>query len=415
MKERLFLFTKQFPYGNMEQYIAHEIPYLAGCFDEIILVPTDLFDFHSQQRRNLPQNVSVLEINKYIELHRTSRLNTLWATIKFVVFELFHSQSFLSTLKRIKKHFGYFLHIYAMSNVFTKLINEKYAHSKNYYYSYWLYHAIVMLAILKEKGIVEKIIARGHALDLYNEDWDTLPKIPPHVFQQLKFYSADKIFVISKHGLNYCKKKYPNLSQKFELAYLGVPDNGLNPAPSPSDTFTIVSVSHLSSNKRMRYMTKILQQLSFPVQWFHFGDGEEKKIILSELPHLNKNIKIHLVGHESNEEIMQFFKSQPINLFINLSYIEGLPVSLMEAASFGIPLIATDVYGSPEIVIPNNTGFLVPRNFTIEELSKIISELHHNYELQIKLRKGAREHYLKYFNAPTNYSQFAENIKKVYN
>ena len=57
-------------------------------------------------------------------------------------------------------------------------------------------------------------------------------------------------------------------------------------------------------------------------------------------------------------------------MFINLSSSEGIPVSIMEAQSFGIPVIATNVGGSGEIVV-SETGVLVDENRT--EASVLLS------------------------------------------
>ena len=47
------------------------------------------------------------------------------------------------------------------------------------------------------------------------------------------------------------------------------------------------------------------------------------------------------------------------DLFVNMSLSEGIPVSIMEAISFGIPIIATNVGGNAEIV-NDETGVLIP-------------------------------------------------------
>ena len=79
------------------------------------------------------------------------------------------------------------------------------------------------------------------------------------------------------------------------------------------------------------------------------------------------------------------------------SYREGLPKSLLEAASCGIPLVAFDVPGCREIVIEGVNGFLVPE-VNAELLSKSLEEL---IEDRIKRRvmgKAGRKLVLKEFS-----------------
>ena len=66
-----------------------------------------------------------------------------------------------------------------------------------------------------------------------------------------------------------------------------------------------------------------------------------------------------LAGPIQNEALMRYYQQHPADLFINTSSSEGLPVSIMEACSFGIPAIATPCWRTSEIVQDGKTGFLM--------------------------------------------------------
>ena len=77
------------------------------------------------------------------------------------------------------------------------------------------------------------------------------------------------------------------------------------------------------------------------------------------------------MGYVSNTSLMEFYRKNHVDLFINVSETEGIPVSIMEAMSFGIPCIATNVGGVNEIV--NNTnGFLVKKYFNTDQVAEFI-------------------------------------------
>lgn len=59
-----------------------------------------------------------------------------------------------------------------------------------------------------------------------------------------------------------------------------------------------------------------------------------------------------------------------------MSRIEDLPVSIMEAFSYGIPAIGTDVGGTSEIITDAN-GFLIDRDFTPHDLAQLIPQYMH--------------------------------------
>ena len=76
-----------------------------------------------------------------------------------------------------------------------------------------------------------------------------------------------------------------------------------------------------------------------------------------------------------------------IDLFLNTSKYEGIPISIMEAIAYQIPCIATHVGGVPEI-INNDNGYLLPINFKPIFLTKIISEY---FNLSLDKRSRKRE------------------------
>jgi glycosyltransferase involved in cell wall biosynthesis len=51
---------------------------------------------------------------------------------------------------------------------------------------------------------------------------------------------------------------------------------------------------------------------------------------------------------------------RPGQVFVLPSFYEGMPVAILEAMAAGLPIVATPVGGIPDVVRPNQTGFLVP-------------------------------------------------------
>src|SRR5690606_29948218 len=103
----------------------------------------------------------------------------------------------------------------------------------------------------------------------------------------------------------------------------------------------------------------------------------------------------------NNDVIMQYYKDNFLDLFINVSESEGIPVSIMEAFSFGIPCFATDVGGTKELVNKTN-GLLVDINFDINELTEFIRNIRKE-SLSNNLRANARKTWEQKCNANVNY------------
>jgi glycosyltransferase involved in cell wall biosynthesis len=71
---------------------------------------------------------------------------------------------------------------------------------------------------------------------------------------------------------------------------------------------------------------------------------------------------------------MAFYKDNPVDVFLNVSESEGCPVSAQEAASCGVPIVATDVGGNSEVATEAN-GFLLPPNPTPDEIAETLLSL----------------------------------------
>nr|WP_128128927.1 glycosyltransferase [Fusobacterium varium] len=121
---------------------------------------------------------------------------------------------------------------------------------------------------------------------------------------------------------------------------------------------------------------------------------------------MNFNFK----GRLENKEILKFYFKNNIKFFIHLSSTEGLPVSMMEVQSFGIPIIATNVGGVNEIV-NEKTGILLSANPTILEIidgiEKILNMSKNEYD---EYRINSYINWHENFNAKKNYKDFVMEL-----
>jgi glycosyltransferase involved in cell wall biosynthesis len=115
------------------------------------------------------------------------------------------------------------------------------------------------------------------------------------------------------------------------------------------------------------------------------GEGAKARDIIEKL-NLVRSIKIlDWVDEKQRDELLE-----KADVFVLPSYNEGLPMALLEAMSWGLPVITTPVGGIPELVISHENGVLVtPGN--IQELATAIQSLIIDRELQQKLGENARK------------------------
>ena len=85
------------------------------------------------------------------------------------------------------------------------------------------------------------------------------------------------------------------------------------------------------------------------------------------------------------------------DIFALPSYLEGLPISLLEAMALGIPSIASDVNGIPEAIKHLETGYLIKAGSAVG-LASAVRQLKDDETLRAKISKNGREFVLKNFN-----------------
>lgn len=106
--------------------------------------------------------------------------------------------------------------------------------------------------------------------------------------------------------------------------------------------------------------TAELVQDKFPAARFIIaGDGPEKINLQDQAARLNRRVGgevIRLVGAVADP--LPYYAAA--DLFVLPSWSEGLPLSILEAQASGLPVVATAVGGIPEVIIPDQTGLLVP-------------------------------------------------------
>jgi glycosyltransferase involved in cell wall biosynthesis len=283
-------------------------------------------------------------------------------------------------------------------------------------YHYWFHNGLVITWLMETwaNGIRLPQVARAHSGDLYHRDWNSIQRTQGiHVpFEQVKWKQADRVMTISEHGYRFVHEVFPQHINKIAVARLGVMDHGCAVRTMNRDVFVIVSCSLLSPNKRLNRLPEILEHVQMPVRWVHFGEGSQadreaiRRDIAARCPHVTVDFR----GLVRNPEIIAFYQSNPVDLIVNLSFAEGIPVALMEAASFGVPMLATATVGSPEIC-NNENGILIPVEFDPAEVGGSIQVLMDNPSRWEEKSRKARATFETHYNAATNYSAFTRMLQ----
>jgi glycosyltransferase involved in cell wall biosynthesis len=206
----------------------------------------------------------------------------------------------------------------------------------------------------------------------------------------LKFFikHANLIFANSSFTAKKIKEIY---SREIEISPYGNTFN--NPIASHTKSFNpfrVLFVGRHIERKGIEYLVKAAAML----------DKEKFQIrIVGGSTSISENVLF--LGKLSREDLAKEY--QNASCFVLPAIIdskgdtEGLGVVLIEAAEYGLPLIASDVGGIPDVIVHKKTGLLVPEK-NPEALAAAIKELSENEPLQKSLVEGANEHIKKNFS-----------------
>ena len=110
--------------------------------------------------------------------------------------------------------------------------------------------------------------------------------------------------------------------------------------------------------------------------------------------------------------VVEYYKTTPVSLFINVSDMEGVPVSIMEAISCAIPAAARAVGGNGEIVVDGESGYLLPAGDGAGEIASALERIVREYESLFD-REALLSFYDNNFNADKNYRDFYGRLDSI--
>lgn len=281
-------------------------------------------------------------------------------------------------------------------------------------YTYWLdFHTLAL--IQNKKRLKSKIISRAHNWDVYFERTKSgyLP------FRKDLLRNLDLFCPISKHAKKYLCATLKESFQNIQVSKLGI--HALKQGETikfHTNKLKIVSISYISPVKRVELLLDAMAHIpsTINIEWIHIGPGNDLMQLQEQsyaLSKLKPNIAIEFKGFMDMKEVQAFLKNEVIDLHINVSAFEGIPVSIMEAMSCGIPCIATNVGGNAEIVNKKN-GTLLTDNPTKEEIADAITAFYNlSQEEKIEKSKQAKQTWELEYNAAINFEKFSKLLMEL--
>ena len=406
---RIMVVTSLYPYGQGEAFVAAELEQLSRYFGEIELVP--IFYEPGTTPRPVRQRVNRAYADERWGALRALRVagSLLAALARYrwgadLRFILGHGHK-LDNLKELVRA------LYR-GRLFERFLAGRAREAKpDIIYFYWLLPEILgAIHFRKASGSPVGIVTRAHGGDLYEDR-------KPGGYAGLRrdiVAGLDAIYCISDHGTRYLNRCFPRLGARFHTARLGVDDPGFLNAQPAGGPLSLVSCSFVVSGKRLHLLVDAIAYLlaaepELELRWTHVGDGPLFDTLRAyAASRLGTRAQAVFKGYLTQAELMALYRDDAFDAIVNVSDNEGIPVSLMEASAAGIPMIATDVGGTAEIVNAAN-GVLLPADADTPTIAAAILCLRDRSGMRA-CRASARLHWEAHFNAAANYGRFGRAL-----
>jgi colanic acid/amylovoran biosynthesis glycosyltransferase len=205
---------------------------------------------------------------------------------------------------------------------------------------------------------------------------------------------------------------------KIRIVHCGIQADTYRPCTEPtsrgSGEFRIISIGSLQAYKGYVHLLRacaLIKARGIAVACSIIGGGEEKEALQKEIKQLDLEDTVRLLGPRQQDEVATLLPEadcyvQP-SIVTPSGKMEGIPVAIMEAMACGLPVVATEISGVPELVRHGHTGYLVkPANPVA--LAECLIEVYENPKIAAQYAEEGRRLVLEEFELSANVRRLAK-------
>ncbi|WP_454782258.1 glycosyltransferase family 4 protein [Legionella sp. WA2022007384] len=249
--------------------------------------------------------------------------------------------------------------------------------------------------------------ATWHAYDIYR-DGNIIPE---------KILYAEQILTCTQFNLDHIKmlsKEQPQYHNRLKRVYHGVNIENLPPSQLIQEDAPFLAVGRLIPKKGFRYLIDAIGLLKSQGLIIHLNivgftpfldrilclEDNETKVLLKKIKFYGLEDQVKLLGYLPHSEVFTLMNKSYALIMPSIQdkkrNMDGIPNVILEAMATGRPIIASQISGIPEVVIPKQTGILVePKNIT--ELAQAIATLKNDLVLTREMGDKAQDFIMTHF------------------
>ena len=390
--KKIVYITAQIPWGRGETFIIDEMLSIKELGLELLIIPRNPSRevFHNEAK-------SLLQNALWLPLLNLKMLGLLFVTI----FSNYNIRKIIKELIKNSRNFNILFKnlIVLPKGIYASFIikNEDVHHI----HAHWGSTTSTMAWIISE------ITGIPWSMTLHR--WD----IKENNMLKLKLKNAVFARCISNNGKNEVLSIVGSqYKDKIKVLHMGVklPKKSLSKIKESENNFEIACPANLLPVKGHKYLVDacyILFRKGFKnIRCLIIGEGPLEKEISKQISTYGLEKAIRLTGYFSHDKLMKMYEKGEIQAVILPSIVtkskehEGIPISLMEAMSYGIPVVSTETGAIPEL-IGDGSGIMVPEKDAVA-LANAIENLIKDECFREKVGKQGRMKIKREFNIKMN-------------
>lgn len=179
----------------------------------------------------------------------------------------------------------------------------------------------------------------------------------------------------------------------------------------PEDARLIGLLARLWPQKRVKdaiWAADLLKVVRDDIHLLIFGDGPHRDRLLRYREQVEIRDRVHFLGHR--DDVARFLPH--FNVLWSTSAYEGQSNAVMEAMSYGVPVVASDIPGTRDLVVPEQTGYLF-RLGDRAALARHTFQLLEQPELARRLGEAGRQRMQTEFSVPTMIDRYAQLYRQI--
>lgn len=397
---RFAYITAHAPYGRGETFVLEEMLMAKKLGVELIIVPRNPPEevFHKSAEELLDSTLHLPLLSGGIFFRFCGDLlvsRRLWKILKRIVRESRNTTILLKNLAVLPKA------VY-LSHVLLRLQVE-------HIHAHWGSTTSTMALVISE--------LTGIPWSLTLHRWD----IAENNLLRWKAERATFVRCISEDGcreaLEIVGTEYRN---KFRVLHMGVhiPKANAKKVTGNPSPFTVATPANLVPKKGHRYLIEALSILINEglrnLRWLIIGDGPLEPEIRRQIANAGIEPYVKFLGRVPHEVLMGMYEKGEVDTVVLPSITtkdnerEGIPVSLMEAMAYGIPVVATATGGIPEL-LSDGCGILVPEKDPMQ-LAQAIRILVSDQKVAYEIAERGRRRIVAEYNLQRNVESLLEWI-----